>query len=248
MILLNEETGEGVILGMGREAALQRFLSRRKRRLRAWERALGGLDWARHWVKYITLTYRPGVEWEPRQITAYVRAVRRKLGDKLVAVLWWAELQPDRGAVHYNLVLVYRKGAGTYLPAPDTSGMWPHGMSSIDNLDRAGAGVGYALTQYGTKRKQIEGPFPRGLRKYMVWIDQAAIPKVDHWGFRLSVLPAWLETRLLLMWGQDGRPEPPVAHRCDGGGWTVGVLRLLSPWSTADQWTPLTGVRTWEYG
>jgi len=244
MLLRDRRTGKLLEIGWGTQG-FQHFLARRAKRLRAWERAMLQLPLAHYWVKRVTLTYAPGHGWEPRQITDYLREVREWLGDRLAGYMWWAELQ-QRGVPHYHLVLIYRKGGLSILPAPDTSGMWPYGMSTVENLDRPT--VGYALSKYGTKREQLEGVWPRGMHKFAVWIREGSIPKAHYWGFRLTALPEWLERMALMALGSAGWEGMPGAYpRQDPeGAWWIGSRPVDSPWlpitfayQLADGWEPV---------
>jgi hypothetical protein len=228
MRIRHKETGEIVEIGADRE--FERFLARRKRRLVAWENALQGLKWERFWIKRVSLTYRPGVEWEPCHISDYRVAVKKQLGGLLVAYMWWAELQVERQVVHYHMVMVIRKGPGDWLPLPDKSGMWPHGMSSVEDLERPT--VGYALSRYGTKREQMEGSFPKGMHKFAVWISEDLVGHPAYWMFRLSVFPRWLETPALLVMIKEGFYCAWVLmpRRDEWGQWWIGKRKVISPW------------------
>lgn len=113
-----------------------------------------------HWVAFVTLTYRPGVEWEARHISAYLQSVRNHLREKGVKplYLWVAELQA-RGAVHYHVL--FWLPVGVMLPKPDQSG-WVHGMSNIQKS--RGGGVGYLLKY--CRKGSVRLPFPRNARVY----------------------------------------------------------------------------------
>jgi hypothetical protein len=118
VLVQNAETGEGWEIDP--DAAR---LSRLRRRVHAWADALR--DYTQDNRKYrkvmITLTYRPGVEWQPGHIRVFMRRLRKRLRAALVAYAWVAEMQ-RRGAVHYHVLLVVRRGAS--IPRPDDAGLW----------------------------------------------------------------------------------------------------------------------------
>ena len=108
----------------------------------------------------VTLTYRPGVEWEPRHVSGFLKCVRewaRRCQCGVFAYVWCAELQ-RRGAVHYHCLMWFPDNVT--LPKPDTRGWWPHGFTSIE---RARNAVGY-VAKYASKVATKMGDFPRGLR------------------------------------------------------------------------------------
>jgi len=112
------------------------------------------------WVAFVTLTYRPEVEWGPRHITQYIRSVRRVLERRGVRpiYLWVAELTAA-GAVHYHCLFWLPRGV--MLPKPDQAG-WEHGWSRIEKM--RSRGVGYLLKY--ARKGSVRLPFPRGLRLY----------------------------------------------------------------------------------
>jgi len=231
----NRDTGE--VISYGQERDFDRFIARRARRLLGWERALSGLDWERYRVKRVTLTYRPGVEWEPGHITEYRMRVSRELGELLIAYMWWAELQVKRGMVHYHMVMVIRKGRGGWLPKPDESYMWEHGMSKIEDLGRVD--VKYALTRYGVKVEQMGGSFPKGVRKYAVWISEDEVGKGEYWRYRLTIHQGWLSKLALEKMRESDWfcAWILMPRRDDWGQWWIGSKRVVSPWERV-VWLP----------
>lgn len=229
----HEETGKLVKSG-GWISNREQFLARMGKRARAWEAALEDLDWSKASAWMVTLTYRPGEEWERGQITNYRMALQKELGSALIAYFWWAQLQPERGVIHYHFVLVKR--VGSYFSKPDESGMWPCGMSNVKHLKRAGLGVGYAIGGYaGSKNEQYEGEFPKGMHKFEVWIRDDVIGKAAYWFFRLSAAPEWVADRALKLVAIGEEVGFPKLIREDFGWgsvgvWTIGRVRLRSPW------------------
>lgn len=116
---------------------------------------------------FVTLTYAPGVNWEPRHISDCLKGMRGwcdRQGVKFRYV-WVAEIQEKRklkfgeGAghcVHYHIMIWLPKSL--QLPKPDKRGWWPHGMTKTE---RAIYPVPY-LIKYSSKGTQFD--FPPGCR------------------------------------------------------------------------------------
>jgi len=117
------------------------------------------------WVPVmVTLTYAPGQEWAPKDISGFVQTVRawgRRAGYSL-PIMWVLELQ-KRGAPHYHvLVWIPRR---LRLPRADARGWWKKGST---NTLRAKNAYGY-LAKYASKGFQDdEGELPKGARLYGV--------------------------------------------------------------------------------
>lgn len=107
----------------------------------------------------ITLTYRPGVEWDRRHISAFCDRMQKWANRRGIGKLkycWVAELQ-KRGAVHYHLIVWLPRGM--MMPKPDKHGWWVHGMTQIERL-RSGAAYAAKYASKGDDGMQ----FPKGLR------------------------------------------------------------------------------------
>lgn len=151
---------------------------------------------------FLTLTYRPEVEWEPRQITGCIRLMREWCERRGVAFrdVWCAE-QHKSGCVHYHAILFLPPHL--MLPKPDKQGWWPHGMTKIERCRKRT--VGY-LIKYATKCRDVSRPWPKGCRLH------------GHGGLDLEqrirrawwVLPKYIREQV----------EPDLrVRRATGGGW-----------------------------
>lgn len=214
----NMQTGETLEIDK-REARL----SRMRRRVFAWANeikdylpAYGKGKGARKVM--ITLTYAGVDDWRPNHIRDYIHNLKRRLGDNLIAYAWVAELQ-ERGAVHYHIELIAKKG--TRIPLPDKSGMWKHGMSKIET-----ARTVFYICSYLKKSYQKLGIFPKGLRMYSVWVSSAAITDLARWRMRLSTLPVWLCDKISEMPDKAGEKW----SRLVGGGYLFGGRVYKSPY------------------
>jgi hypothetical protein len=155
----------------------------------------------------VTLTYAPGVDYSPRQITEYVRRMCGSLESRsvLFAYQWVLELQ-KRGAPHYHVI--WWVPLGTRLPMPDRvtgrqkKPLWPHGMTRIE-LARSGPAY---IMKYASKGSK-GGSFPKGARLYGVGGFDTA-KRIAQW----RALPAYIRERT-----ESG----DIVRRAKGGGWCV---------------------------
>lgn len=143
-------------------------------------------------VVMVTYTYRDGVEWSPRHISACIKAARewfRRQGVPFRYV-WVAELQPGRGVLHYHAAyfvprlhgpvqpgrgaVLARHDDGTVeralsptfkLPLADDRGWWPHGMTRTELARDA---VAYLMSYLGKEDQKDFSRFPKGARAYGV--------------------------------------------------------------------------------
>lgn len=155
----------------------------------------------------ITLTYAEVDGWKPNHIRDFMKELKRRLDINLISYAWVAELQ-ERGAVHYHIILIVKKG--TRIPKPDKSGMWKYGISRIETAKTV-----YYICSYLKKAYQKSGIFPKGLRMYAVWVQKEAIEKIALWKMRLSSLPKWFEAIIIKMVDYYGEKW----ERVKGGGW-----------------------------
>ena len=121
------------------------------------------LQGRRYKAAMVTLTYRDDVEWTPKQVTGYLKAVRewyrRKHGQALRYV-WVLELT-KRGRPHYHVLFWLPKGVS--MPKADKRGWWPWGFTKTEWARRP---VGY-LAKYASKGDAERMP-PKGARLYGV--------------------------------------------------------------------------------
>lgn len=213
MRLRNRLTGEVIKVDRGR-ARVRRL----QRRVRAWvECVRPALEDGGNRLVMVTLTYADVDAWRAGHIRAYMMAMRKRMGVMLLGYAWVAELQ-RRGAVHYHVLLLVRRGAD--VPLPDRDGFWDHGLSRVET-----ARTPFYVLRYTGKEYQKVGSFPQGLRMFAVWVRADVVARLVRWVFRLSALPAWLREDVLAL-----ADVTLSVRRADGGGWMVGRDRFLSPW------------------
>ena len=179
-----------------------RRLRRMSKAIEAWSKEIRGLfgDCERIGV---CLTYAPDQEWEPKDISRFMKRVRKHLGKRLKAYAWVAELQ-GRGAVHYHVLLIVERGAR--IPFPDKEGWWVKGMTNVSRR------VGWRyLVKYLQKEGQKGGRFPKGLRCYgisILWKGEDVRRWEAWWRVREALLPAWFRRIVareeVIAWGKEG--------------------------------------------
>lgn len=179
----------------GAASAIQERWQRKKRRYR---------------VAMVTVTYRPGIDWQPDHISKLMQHYRmwlKRRGYRQTGI-WVMELQ-RRGAPHYHILLWLPRGITP--PKPDKQGWWPHGMSNCTFARKA---VGYAA-KYASKLKSKDGTMPKGARLYGVFGSPI------HLGWYRA--PAWLRER--------GKPGE-IIKRIKGGWWVNESIGWAwrSPW------------------
>lgn len=182
----------------GAAEAIQRYMQLSKHRYR---------------VAMVTLTYRPGAEWEPHDMSRLMDHYRKWLRKRGITprFVWVLELQ-KRGAPHYHLLLWLPKGITP--PKPDKQGWWAKGMS---NCVWARRPVGY-IAKYASKGPGA-GTLPRGARLYAC----GGVPiRLDYYR-----APAWLRAMTRLGWR---------IVRMPGGWWGIWELAHAwrSPWEFVD--------------
>lgn len=134
----------------------------------------------------VTLTYRPGVDWNAKQIASYLTNVRNWLSRKghICRYVWVFELT-KAGRPHYHVLFWLPRGLT--MPKADKRGWWPNGLTRTEWARNA---VGY-LAKYASKG--TDDVIPKGVRLYGVgglsltsrlyraWWNLPTC--VRHWGF-----------------------------------------------------------------
>jgi hypothetical protein len=207
---VNEDTGE-VSCATSWEARMRRM----KRRLLAWGRAAPlNIDYI-----MVHLTYRPGDSWHPRDISEFLKFVKKHLKKDLLGYVWVAEMQ-KRGEVHYHVVLAVRPGVR--IPKPDLAGWWTHGSTTVEKKRWP---LGY-LVDFWRKIRQKRG-YPKGIRIFaVVWFPWAAGGD-SAFLLALWTLPGWLLERIDQFTAILERVLP---RRIGGGEWEWMGHRFRSPW------------------
>ncbi len=159
----------------------------------------------RHKVAFVTLTYADGVEWSPKHVTAFLKAVREWLKRRGYPLRYvWVLETTKRKRPHYHLAIWLPKSLS--LPKPDKRGWWTHGIS---NIQLARCPLAY-LAKYASKGSDC---YPGGARIYGTGGLSAKGRVARRW---------WLAPK----WLRDAVPLSDV--RKDRGGWrdSAGGLHL----------------------
>ena len=156
----------------------------------------------------LTLTYRPGCQWEPHHISDCLKSLREWAKDEgfKLRYVWVAEIQEGRWqkgesllgeCVHYHLLVWVPNGVQP--PKLDQVGFWPWGMTQ---RIRVVAPLRYLL-KYASKGSEIG--FPQGLRIH----GSGGLTAADRNHRTWWLMPRWVRT----IWTEDDQPR-----RCPGGG------------------------------
>lgn len=183
-------------------------------------------------VLFVTLTYRPGVEWEPQHIRDCLHRVRKALARRSAPLryVWVAELQ-KRGAVHYHIAFWVPHGAT--LPMFDRCGWWPHGDS---NIKVARDAVAYLMKYFS--KGSASWQFPPGLRMHGCGGLEHGIRRAKRW----LGLPAFIKARSSI---DDNWQRWTRAHAmaCD---WSDPMFLIRGGWLAPDgQHWPSEFARAW---
>lgn len=185
----------------------------------------------------VTTTYRPGTEWTPRHITAFLKNARewfRRQGQPM-QYQWVLELT-KAGVPHYHVIVWIPRHL--HLPRADRRGWWPHGMTKTETARNP---VGY-LAKYASKGcadcfNPITGQqnkVPRGAR-------------ICGAGGLLAPGTAELRWWMTPLWFRERKPDICDVRRVQGGyvvrstgefvaspwafvGWTAGMGALIFEW------------------
>ena len=157
VVLINKNKGKAIILD-----TFKKRLSTMRARIHEWAGVMEmlGKEFKTRMVM-IRLTYAGVDDYKPGHINDYVKKLKQSLGNNLWGFAWVSEIQ-ERGAVHYHLILVVKRG--TRIPVPDKSGMWKYGYSRIET-----AKTPFYLLVYTGKEKQKDlTRYPKSCRLYSV--------------------------------------------------------------------------------
>lgn len=150
----------------------------------------------------VTLTYRPEVEWQPRHLSEALKRFRQWMQRRgyPARYVWCAELQPQRGVIHYHIVTWVPQGRSKRPPMWDQQGWWPHGSSRGDYAHHPASYIAKYASKIGTKdrlpggaRMHGSGGFTAPERAEMKHHGmQGWLRRITYIGQRVRRLPAGL--------------------------------------------------------
>ena len=151
---------------------------------------------------FLTLTYRPDVNWAPNHLRECMKRIRHWCKRRRVVPRFaWVAEQHRSGRIHFHIILFLPRGL--ILPKPDKQGWWPHGMTRIERCRKQS--VGY-LIKYATKCQSIDHPWPKGMRLHgHGGLDLAQRIRRAWW-----VLPKYIRVQC---------EDWMRVRRATGGGW-----------------------------
>lgn len=161
----------------------------------------------------VTLTYRPGEDWAPRDIHDLLGHYRKWATRRghWIRYVWVLELTQS-GRPHYHVILFLPRGVTP--PLPDKQGWWRKGMT---NAKWARSPVGY-IAKYASKGGIFACDLPKGAR---LW-GCSSLSAVNRGRLRWSLAPSWLRKLI-----------PFEEGVCRVRGWWVNASTgwaYLSPW------------------
>ena len=132
----------------------------------------------------ITLTYRPGVEWEPGHVKTLLDHYRKwfKRRGFVFRAVWKLETTAA-GIPHYHIVTWIPAGKENRPPLPDKQGWWPHGQTQAVF---AYSPVGY-IAKYAAKEAQSR--LPKGAR---IW-GYCGLDAQGKFEVARALAPRWLK-------------------------------------------------------
>lgn len=189
---------------------------RKRRRITAWgkyyqdEINLGHDRSKPYDAIFVTLTYEDIEKFQAGQIRSYIKLIKERLKDKLIAYAWICENQ-KRGVPHYHIIMIVKRG--TKIRKPD-KGDWRFGLS---NIQKAVKGIWYIISYC---KKDLDSKLPKGARCFAIF-SKGSIKKY----IRLETLPSWLidycKDQLIKLDGEIKKIN---------GMWSINGVLLKSPY------------------
>lgn len=166
----------------------------------------------------IQLSYKNNLAWRQKQLTDFIQAIISRVGKENVYDYGYAlEIKPIGRNLHYHLAM--HINSKIFVPRPDQPGLWELGSTHIYR----GRSSPYYLCKYVSKQHQKEGDeFPRGSRKYGVWLNSLYYSAEEIMVVRRASYPKYVLDKI----DQLGIVNFSV-NRCVGGGWLVVSKDLL---------------------
>jgi len=214
---------------------LEKFCSSMRKRIFAWADVVS--DNAHlHGDTFvlIELSYKNKADWAAKNITDFVSSIIKKVGrENVYSYGWVMEIKPKGRNLHYHLAMQINKSV--FVPRPDAPGYWRFGSTHIYR----GKSSPYYMCKYLNKLSQkIGSEFPKGSRKYSVWLNDRVYDPPSLWRVRRVAYPAYIRDFV------EGKGwENARVKRQKGGGWLVSPA-LTGLGEDEFRWYPVYG--DWE--
>lgn len=196
---------------------LELRIGRQRKRVFAFCKLLDGKDLD---LLMITLTYKTGDLFELRDVTDFIRRLKRKVN--IYCYTWVMEMQ-RRGVPHYHLIIAVHKGVR--IPLPDKSGLWNKGFTKVE----VARSVWY-VAKYTGKEYQKRG-LPKFFHMYCVWVASVLLANsksYDRLLYKISKFPNWVSEIVLsrVDWLASGK-DPPISKFKNL--WEIDGMLFASP-------------------
>lgn len=177
VVIYNKYTHERILLD-----PKEMRMKRKRRRITAWAKYYDnyinkGFDRSKPYdAIFITLTCKTEEEQEKGLMRKYMKKIKERIKEKLIAYAWVCELQ-EREVIHYHIMLIVKKG--TKIKKPD-KGDWYAGSS---NIQKAVKGIWYIISYL----KKDYDHIPKGWRCFAIY-SRGEIKE----NIRIDTLPNWV--------------------------------------------------------
>jgi hypothetical protein len=165
---------------------------------------------------FLTLTYAPGQDYDPRQISEALKRARQWVDRRgyPFRYVWRFEFGSLKGRPHYHMIVWLPRGVT--MPKWDKQGWWPHGMT---NAVWARNPVGY-MAKYASKDAAAAGDdFDVGGAR---WWGTGGLSRDARLRFRFRTCPSWLHKVSSCEEGDDIQRVR--------GWWRVGQIYYRTPY------------------
>lgn len=169
---------------------VKKRLAYMRRRLFAWAHVVTEAGYkSAYRVAMVTLTYDvhgslvAAANWEAGHMRQFMHRLKKRMGERLKAAAWVAELQGN-GHVHYHVMVIF-EGRFLYPDKPCIidgvryKRLWPYGMSRVDFKIRT---LYYVCSCVGKEHQKDFMDFPDVAHAWSVYVRD------DYWAERLKYL------------------------------------------------------------
>lgn len=180
----------------------------------------------------LTLTYRDGADWRPRDVSDLLKCYRRwcKVEGIKARYVWVAEVQ-QRGVPHYHVCVFVPEHV--FVPFPDQAGWWEHGST---NVIRAKSAPAYLMKYLSKGLGASDLHLPEGARMF----GRGGLEEWARRSLRWYSYPGFIKARADINARWD---------RATGGGWySPDGMRIPSEFQRAWVGDGFGAVRVADYG